>query len=102
MQLEESEGTAEMRRPQEALSGVGTGVWLLAGVLTGVGTHRWEATYSRTMPRGLWWSQGGGLFLVSVVPLQRKVQSPLGGDVREAVVCAHGLRSPATLRFPYT
>ena len=26
------------------------------------------APYSRTMPRALWWSQGGGLFLMSEVP----------------------------------
>ena len=26
--------------------------------------------YSRTIPRVLWWSQGGGLFLMSEVPLQ--------------------------------
>ena len=25
--------------------------------------------YSRTIPRVLWWSQGGGLFLMSEVPL---------------------------------
>jgi len=25
--------------------------------------------YSRAMPRALWWSQGGGLFLMSEVPL---------------------------------
>ena len=25
--------------------------------------------YSRTMPRALWWSLGGGLFLMSEVPL---------------------------------
>jgi hypothetical protein len=25
--------------------------------------------YSRTMPRALWWSQGGGLFHMSEVPL---------------------------------
>jgi len=25
--------------------------------------------YSRTMPRALWWSEGGGLFLMSEVPL---------------------------------
>ena len=26
--------------------------------------------YSRTIPRVLWWSSGGGLFLMSEVPLQ--------------------------------
>ena len=26
--------------------------------------------YGRTAPRALWWSQGGGLFLMSEVPLQ--------------------------------
>ena len=26
--------------------------------------------YSRTMPRALWWSMGGVLFLVSEVPLK--------------------------------
>ena len=25
--------------------------------------------YSRTMPRALWWSEGGGLFLMIEVPL---------------------------------
>ena len=25
--------------------------------------------YSRTLPRALWWPQGGGLFLMSEVPL---------------------------------
>ena len=27
--------------------------------------------YSRTMPRALWWSYGGGRFLMSEVPLYR-------------------------------
>ena len=27
--------------------------------------------YSRTMPRALWWSQGGGRFLMSEVPMYR-------------------------------
>ena len=28
-----------------------------------------EGPYSRTMPMALWWSWGGGLFLMSEVPL---------------------------------
>ena len=31
--------------------------------------HPSIGTYSRLMPRALWWSQGGGGVLVSVVPL---------------------------------
>ena len=32
--------------------------------------------YSRAMPRALWWSQGGGQFLMSEVPLQIAASGP--------------------------
>ena len=33
--------------------------------------------YSRSMPRAPWWSYGGGLFLMSVVPLHHDTDSVL-------------------------
>ena len=44
--------------------------------------------YSRTIPRVLWWSQGGGLFLMSEVPLYGAWGHPLGYQGM------FGLRSP--------
>ena len=36
--------------------------------------------YSRTMPRALWWSEGGGLILTSEVSLYRGASLTLGGE----------------------
>ena len=37
--------------------------------------------YTRTMPRALWWSQGGVLFLMSEVPLYTSGVKPVDRDV---------------------
>ena len=40
--------------------------------------------YSRPMPRALWWSYGGGRFLMSEVPLYRRIGRP-GTGVKSCV-----------------
>ena len=42
--------------------------------------HPFLGPYSRAMPRALWWSEGGGCFLMSEVPLYL----PPGGPVERA------------------
>ena len=46
------------------------GASILYSILHSTGVpHPLLGPYSRTIPRALWWSLGGGLFLVSEVPL---------------------------------
>jgi len=42
--------------------------------------------YSRTVPRALWWSEGGGRFLMSEVPLYRWLEVQAVADLQEVEV----------------
>ena len=54
--------------------------------------------YSRTMPRALWWSYGGGLFLMSEDPLGVLPGGEGATHLFALILLVRGERSPRTLQ----
>ena len=48
-----------------------------------------DGPYSRTMPWALRWSQGGGLFLMSEVPLQARFDGKCSAAAAAAGISSH-------------